>query len=212
MHPDTSYTVDQAAQPVRELTLPSGQTLQLCRVRNKHRLAVLEQYARFLEPIAIMMDAPPSIEDARELLPEVLREVAQTPFEVSEEHAAELGEEDAFTLRHIGLLRVTEFLNVFMVTPLQPEQVASFEIDDFTALWGAIWEIARYPFAGGHTDAIKSGRLQQAILDWRSSMNRPSLPASTASGSTPETPTSNTNTASPSPPRKPDGKTSKRRK
>lgn len=205
-----SYTVDQAANPTRTVKMPCGMTWTYHRVRNPHRKAVVEQYAKFLEPIAIMLDRTPTMEEAHEMMPDVMRDtyLAEIPIPATmEQDDPEL----VAQIRNLGRDAVLAFLNMFSDTPLTPEQVDAWDIDDYALAWQTIWETARYPFAIGYTSVTTSSRLDQAREDWKT-MNPPNLPSSSAPDSTPETPLSKSSTASPSPRPRPNGKNGKPRK
>ncbi len=192
-----SYTVEQATHPTRSLKLPCGQALTIHRVRNPHRKDAVEQYAKFLEPIAIILDRAPTQDEAHSMIPDVMcdtyREQIPIP-DAMEQDDPEMAEQ----VRNLGRTAVLAFLNMFSDTPLTPEQVDAWDIDDFGAAWAAIWEIARYPFGVGFTAVITSNRLDSARADWKR-MNPPNSPSSSAPDSTPETPPSKSSTASPSP-------------
>jgi hypothetical protein len=198
------YTTKQATHPTQDVKLPCGITVALHRVKNRDRDDVVEQYIKFLEPIAILLERTPEQNEAHGMMPEVLRDTFVTRVPIPPE-MEEQDPEMADQVRNIGRTAVLAFFNFFSETPLDAATVERFDIDDYAAIWDAIWEIARYPFALGYTAAVQDKRLDNARMEWKQ-MNQPNSASSSEPESTPETQTSKQNSASRSRKRKPNTK------
>lgn len=191
------YTLHQATHPTQDVSLPCGQTVTLHRLRNGDLDAVLEQYAHFLEALSIVLNTDPTQDEVRQYLPEVLRDTFRTRLPAPEGADAA----QATAIAEIGQQAVLGFLNAFCAPEVTVEQVAAWDIDDYTAIWEALWQLCRIPFARGHMelashDSTGTTGFALARATWALLTNPSTSPSSSAPASTPATPPSTSSTAS----------------
>lgn len=212
MTESSNYSVAHATHPTYTIALPCGISVNLHRLRNPEQDECIASFAALAEQLATLLEHPPTREEVKEFMPEVFRGMAH-PFLPP----ALFGDDEEMRgqLARSSQTAVVSFLNIFMDEPLTCEHITAWEVDDFTAIWEALWQLCRIPFEAGYTLAKNLGSLDkasgqgEALRKEIASLTATISAQSSAPDSTPEIPPSKSNTVRRSTRRKPAMNTSK---
>lgn len=172
------YTLNQATHGSMEVALPCGTTLTLHRLRNAQRDTVIAQYAHFLASLSVVIDHEPTMDEVYSMLPQVLQDIYWTPSFLP-------SLDNTLITVNYGRDSVLAFFNAFSAVELTQEIVEQFDIEDYGAIWEALWALARVPFGAGLITARQNGMFLQYKLAWLAATNPAISTPSDAPDSTP---------------------------